>query len=156
MYNPKAVEGNEANCSRGSWYLLCRGDRWFYHRFTSYNKHSLKNMSQIQEFLTALYLQSHLACGAHQISTARLWVRSYSSSAVIWPRENMGLSMAKEGWQKEVEAIKSNALLYHPWSSFFFLYYPHEIILLITLLRQIYQSCKNLQLRGTEERQEKS
>lgn len=30
----------------GSWCLLCRGD---YHWFTSYNKHSLKNISQIQE-----------------------------------------------------------------------------------------------------------
>lgn len=72
-----------------------------YHVFPSYNKHSPKNLCQIQEdqrypiYLTAPCHWSHLARGALDTSKGGRYVRKgYSSSVAIWPKR-------KHGFEKE-------------------------------------------------------
>lgn len=75
--------------------------------FQGYNKHSPKNLSQIQEdqsypiYLTAPCYQSHLARGALDISKGGHCARkSHSSSVAIWPKGKHGFECGQEGMTK--------------------------------------------------------
>lgn len=106
--------------------------------FQGYNKHSPKNLSQIQEdqrypiYLTAPCHWSHLVRGALDTSKGGHCVRKgYSSSVAIWPKRKYGF---EKEWQKEVVSINFNS--YHCCPV------PYEIFIfsLLSILNNIINS----------------